>query len=1188
MYLKAVELQGFKSFPEKTRIAFEKDVTAVVGPNGSGKSNIADAILWVLGEQSTKTLRGGKMEDVIFGGTESRGAMGFAQVSLILDNTKRILEADGDEVMITRRCYRGGESEYCVNKEPLRLKDINDLFMDTGLGRAGYSIIGQGKISDIIAAKGEDRREVFEEAAGISRYRYRKDESERKLKRTDEELLRINDKTEELAMQLEPLKEQAEVAKKYLLLRDEKKELEISLWMENYDKLRARAEILSAEFASGEIKQNEARDALDRAYADTENISAAMREKDMEIETLRMTLGASEAETARYAGYIAVLKTNIGNNNENSERLKKEIADYRDKISDLDSAIAEKLERISVIDADIARIEEQLNEGKDRSKENAGVSNETTEKINLLSKRESEDEKLQAQYKTVLSMLAESLPELEALKKAAGEETEKANERLVLLEDRMSETRIEFEKEKTAAGEAEKILIKHRSAQSERENEIRKLFERCADLNVEIKSTASRILMLEEMEREYEGFGRAVKTVMREAGKGVLKGIHGPAASLIKTDDRFAVAIETALGASAQDIITDSVKDGKEAIELLKRDNGGRATFLPLDTIRGADTDIKRLPKGEKGFLGPATELVSCNARYSEIIRYLLGRTMVVETLADAVLISAKYDNRLRLVSLDGQIINAGGSMTGGSVAKGTGILSRAGELKSLNKRRAELTAEFEAKERELREAEENAAKAEKDQRTAEESFDAVRESVRKAQSEVEQTGLLLTAAREEIQNKENEKRAVSAKILENAVKTEETTRLSEEIQKSIEMTRREIEELTRSGNELRSAAGMIETELSLLRTDIASLEAERGAIANQAEQLAQIRGSTAKDEETRVESALETESKNKEIKEELRVKENRITELTAETETLKAAVSETNNLKLELEGRRTLQEKETRNKNNELLNAERICAGLKQKMVETELEEKQITDRLWDNYELSRTSAQARRRPIENMQKANRRLADINREMSILGNPNLGAIDEYERVGARFNYLTDQRDDIEKAKRELLDIIKDITGRMQEIFLREFTAVNESFGKTFAELFGGGRAALILEDEDNVLDCGIEIKVQPPGKTLGKMSLLSGGETALAAIALYFAILKVRPAPFCVMDEIETALDESNVAKFAAYLRKISDNTQIVIITHRRGTMEEADMLYGVTMQEKGVSKVIDLDLEEAEKSSA
>ena len=1002
LYLKALEIQGFKSFADKTRLTFEKNITAIVGPNGSGKSNISDAILWVMGEQRSKALRGSKMEDVIFGGTEKRGALGYAQVSLILDNSARIFDSDSSEIMLTRRYYRSGESEYYINKEAARLKDINSLLMDTGLGRDGYSIIGQGRIAEIVSSRSTDRREVFEEAAGISRFRYRKEEAERKLERTEENLVRINDKIEELEMQVGPLKKQAETAKQYLLLRDELRVQEISLWMASLDRLRQQNEAVQQEFDQVGMELEKARADLEALYASSEGIGERMHRKDIETEQARERLSAAEGETAKCESLAAVLRADKKSTQESLERMLSDIAEQENRVREVRKNI------------------------------------------------------------------------------------EQAEEKLKSLDDGLRDLNAENTRNTNALDGAR---MKVRS----REESLEELTEKVNRLAVDARTMDSRIKLLDDMQRDFEGFSKAVKGVMRESARGNLKGIHAPVANLIRTEDEFALAVETALGAAAQNIVTDTMADGRSAIEYLKRTDGGRATFLALDTVRG--TVMKNAPDRDPGFVGIASELVKCEERYGGIVDELLGRTVVAERLTDAIRMSKNNQNRLRIVTLDGQLISPGGAMTGGSSVRGSGILSRANELEKLRCQREKM--------------------------------------------------------------RENEKRSA--------------------------------QELERGKAELASVRYQLDMCLeqqSELKSKISSLEAEKRATLSGSAQMKLLLESLTGDSAERQKTVDAFRSRIADFDARISEREEELAALKKKADAIRGEIADISKSKLELEGKRTRADKEAQSRNAEILELERRSARIEQKKLAAELEEKQLLDKLWENYELSHSAAQALRQPVESIPKATKAVSELRGKINALGTPNLGAIEEFERVNTRYEFLSEQRADVNKAKGELLDIIKDITSQMETVFVERFKQINECFHETFLDLFGGGKAALRLEDENDVLNCGIEIKVQPPGKALSNISLMSGGEMAFVAIALYFAILKVRPTPFCVMDEIEAALDDANVNRYASYMRKMSDKTQFLVITHRRGTMEEADMLYGVTMQEKGVSTVIELDLETAQKT--
>ncbi|MEG0940534.1 MAG: chromosome segregation protein SMC [Oscillospiraceae bacterium] len=1183
MYLKALEMQGFKSFPDKTRLTFEKDITAIVGPNGSGKSNISDAILWVMGEQRSKALRGGKMEDVIFGGTEKRPKMGFAQVSLIIDNTGRIFDTDSTEVMITRRYYRSGDSEYYINRESVRLRDINELLMDTGLGRDGYSIIGQGKIADVVSAKSGDRRDLFEEAAGISRFRYRKDESERKLMHTDENLVRINDKIDELKIQVDPLKEQAEAAKKYLILRDELRLLEVSVWMETLDKLHEQAKTVNDDWERAKNELLQAQNDLAALYAASENFSEKMREKDLLAESARASLGVADGSCAECESELAVLENSAKHSAEREAQLLTELDEQGTRAAALENQIAQRHARVDEIRTELSTLDKQVEaitqslsqslEGED------GAKRETSKLFAEKSEKQSELSHLN----TVLSMLSDAAAEQGEADERRRRETHEANERREALAAQMADEKSALSKAEEKIDELKNVISGYNMRIDGRANKVKGLEENKTRLTIDLNSALSRISMLSEMEKEFEGYSKSVKTVMREHEHGTLKGVSGPVANLVKTDDRFTLAIETALGGAMQSIVVDTQEQGKAAIELLKRRDAGRATFLPISTIKGSE--LNRRPEGEEGYLGTALELARFDEKFKDVFSNLLGRTVVAETLGDAVKMSKRFDNKLRIVTLDGQLINSGGSMTGGSTAKNAGILSRANELKALQAKKDTLSSELTACSGRLSEASRELSSARYELQTAEFELKEAADAFRECEGTLRNTEFLLGEAQKAIEAFSNDA-ASATRRMEDAAKRASSAKTDiERLTAEVAGLDAKLTELSASSEQHEKQGRELSEKLSAIAEKRSSLTSESDTTLLAIAQLEELFDDLVGDGESRRQALSELAAEKEANSEAMRIANERLSAGREKAESIRAELTAINNQKLELEGKRTQSEKKAQEKNRELLDIERLSGSIEQKKLASEMEEKQIIDKLWDSYELSRTAAQSAREPVESVPAAAKRISSLRREINSMGTPNIGAIEEYERVSTRYNFLTEQRDDVEKAKNELEKIITEITKEMKEIFLREFKVIDESFRQTFLELFGGGRAALILEDEDDILNCGIEIKIQPPGKALSTLSLLSGGEMAFVAIALYFAIIKVRPTPFCVMDEIEAALDEANVDRYAAYMRCMTNNTQFIVITHRRGTMEEADMLYGVTMQEKGVSEVISVDLDEAEK---
>ena len=1185
MYLKALEIQGFKSFPDKTVLNFGEDITAIVGPNGSGKSNVSDAIRWVMGEQSSKSLRGAKMEDVIFGGTEKRSQMGFAQVTLVLDNTEHIFpRMEESEVAVTRRYYRSGESEYYINKQSVRLRDVNELFMDTGMGREGYSIVGQGKIDEILSVKSADRREIFEEAAGISKFRHRKEETERKLERTEENLVRINDKITELELQVGPLRSQAEKAKKYLILRDELRTLEISVWLENLDKIKTDSIKLNTDYALAQQELERANAALDELYAASEQFAEKAHANDMEQERLRTECAELDAKRSEENSAVAVLRTGIEHNRASIERVENDLRDQSGRAESLTAQIAAKHARIEELAAQAAELEEELRAFLAQAEELARTAGEAGSEVEALRAKEALAASDAADCRADVSAINAGLAELAERRAALEAESESVDGQLTEKRRAASASRRALEEAQEEADAVRNIISGHTLKMEGRVKREETARQKSIDLTMEKNNLDSRIHLLSEMEKEYEGFNKAVRLIMQAAEKNALRGVHGPVANLMTTDKRYAVAIEIALGAGMQNVVVDREEDAKSAINFLKQRDGGRATFLPLTAIRG---DVLREAGVEReyGYVGVASQLVQFDKRYTEIFNNLLGRTVVVEDMDCGIAIARKYSNRFRIVTLDGQVLNRGGSMTGGSVSRSAGILSRANELKELTARREALTEKLDAA---LREADE----AKRDLNAAQYELDVAREQQRGAEDAV----LRLTGEKKQYDMLLESLRAresdIAAELESITARTEELKKAAaareEEIKKheaEAARCRAESEEKLAGQNELQRDSAHLGDEIAARKSTLAGFTAERETTERALGDLETLAQQMRGDEDGRRALIEDYRAKIKAAEEEIAQHDAVTASLRADAEKRRAELAELAEAKLTLEGERSANDRRYR-ECNELLSQTQAAAGrLEQKRVTAAMEEKQILDKLWESYELSHSAAQEQRIELESVPKASRRINELKREINGLGNVNVGAIEEFDRVNTRYTYLTGQRDDVEKAKEELLGVIENITSEMTVIFKEQFALIRESFQETFLELFGGGKATLELEDENAVLDCGIEIKVQPPGKALKTLSLLSGGEKAFVAIALYFAILKVHPTPFCVMDEIEAALDEPNVIRVAHYMRRICDKTQFIVITHRRGTMEAADVLYGVTMQERGVSKVLTINMNDMAK---
>ena len=1184
MYLKALEIQGFKSFPDKTVLNFGEDITAIVGPNGSGKSNISDAIRWVMGEQNSRQLRGAKMEDVIFGGTEKRRAMGFAQVTLVIDNTEHIFNRDEAEVAVTRRYYRSGESEYYINRQSVRLKDVNELFMDTGMGREGYSIIGQGKIDEILSVRSDDRREVFEEAAGISKYRHRKEESERKLQRTEENLVRINDKITELELQVEPLRKQAETAKKYLVLRDELRTLEISVWLENLQKLKADRLKLQADFETAQADQKKAQDELDRVYAQAEECSRLLHENDCAAEEKRGRISALESAIGEHESAAAVARTTAQHHAETIERMDREMSESRSRTESLHEQMQVMARRMEEIDASARTLENEIAALCEEMRGSSDAAAAAAAQLEQLRRREAQEVAGAAQAQAELSAITAGSDEI-------AQRTAELTEELTQSEEKLTQTRREAaqnEKELLSAREEEQaaanIIGGHSLKMEGRQRRAKESIEQKNQLSLQEKTISDRIRLLSEMEKEYEGFSKAVKIVMRAAEARTLSGIHGPVGNLIHTDKDCSVAIEIALGGALQHIVVDTKNDGKNAIGLLKQRDGGRATFLPLDTIRGRSLRENGL-ENEYGFVGIASELVRCDGRYGSVIENLLGATVVVEDLDCGIQMAKRHDNRFRIVTLDGQVINAGGSMTGGSVSRNAGILSRSGELEQLHKKLKKIQSQ-------LQDATLLAESANRELQKAQYELEVARDQQRQANDRVltlegrkNHYDMLIESLEQQQESLRIQKENLQKRSTDDAGRMDTIRRTIADFTARAEETREEIEMLQRRQETARQGLGEMTDRLTEKKAQQAALSAEGESARRSMEDLSRLRESLEGEHTDRESLRAQMEQAMAQARAEVERQQQEARELRGGIEEHRQALQKLSEEKMALETRRSQTDRLSRTCNDTLLNCEREVTRLEGKLNGSALEEKQILDKLWERYELSHSDAQALRVELESVPKATRRIGELNREIKGLGAINIGAIEEFDRVNTRYTYLSDQRNDVEKAKEELLGIIEEITKQMTEIFATQFEILKQSFQETFLELFGGGRATLELEDENDILRCGIEIKAQPPGKQLKTLSLLSGGEKAFVAIALYFAILKVHPTPFCVMDEIEAALDESNVVRYARYMRRIAGKTQFIVITHRRGTMEEADVLYGITMQERGVSTVLTANLNELSK---
>lgn len=1183
MLLKSLEIHGFKSFPDKTVLRFDKGMTAVVGPNGSGKSNISDAIRWVLGEQSNKSLRGSKMEDVIFNGTEKRRPLGYAEVSLIIDNTDRLLDFDADDVKVTRRYYRSGDSEYLLNNATVRLKDVQLLFMDTGLGRDGYSIVGQGRIDDIVVSKSNDRREIFEEAAGIAKYRYRKTEAERRLAAAEENLVRLRDILQELEERIGPLAAQSEKAKKFLEYAGEKKILEIGLWLniirtskDTLRELNAKLELARTQYDAA----GEAADALDKQV---EEIGLNALALSAQMEQLRLDARRMEEEAANLDSQVAVLTNDIGHNKETIARLEGDIASS-------DSGDSRIQEDIALLEQEIAAKQQAIADGE---QERLRTADELEELVRNSDETSGQIQTLTAEAARLALALADTRVKMTGEQTTLNEITlhlSQVNAAITLRRQQDDAARAEWN---ACKKDYQEVLEQVESLQNtvngyqlrweSRASKLEAAKETADKLYLDAEEKIRRVKLLEELERNMEGFSGSVKAVVRQAERGALTGILGPVSRLVNTETAYALAIETALGAAAQNVVCQREEDAKRAIAYLKETKGGRATFLPLATVKGNRLDEKGL-ENEDGFVGIACDLITCDKTYDDVMRSLLGRIAVAEDLDYAVAIARRYHYRFRIVTLDGQVVNAGGSMTGGSAAKNAGLLSRRGEIERLQKDADALSQKAQAAREELRRLQQEAASVEAqlsgargELATAQEDRIRLEGECRRLEELVANNERILNESLSQVETlhtrAEEYRRQMAEAEKETAViekdKAQVEARLTELDGGRQSLTARR-EALSNRIADLKLQALGFEKEIEATRASIADLQSRRQDAAGYRERLREEIARVQAETDGIAENITQLQQQAADCREAVRATDAQVEELTA--------------ARMQGEQQQTVLRAQSREKLEERERAGREADRFEERCINAQNETDEVVRKLYEEYELTRTQAEELVEPIADIPAANHRLNELKAKIRALGSVNVDAIEEYKEVGERYEFLSAQVKDVEVSKSQLLKLIGELTEQMQVMFLERFHQINAHYGEVFAELFGGGTAELKLTDPDNVLESGIEMKVQPPGKVILNLASLSGGEKALAAIALLFAILKVTPSPFCVLDEIEAALDDVNVDRYARYIHRMEDKTQFIVITHRRGTMEEADVLYGVTMQERGVSKLLELRASEVE----
>ena len=1180
MVFKELEIQGFKSFPDKVKITFDAGVTGVVGPNGSGKSNLSDAVRWVLGETSSRQLRAaGKMEDVIFGGTRRRSAMGFASVRLTLDNTGHTLDVDADEVTIGRKYYRSGDSEYTINGQMCRLRDVYELLLDTGIGRDGYSVIGQGRIAEIVAAKSSERREIFEEACGIAKYRYRKTEAERRLAAAGENLERLRDILGELESRVGPLEKESAKAQKFLELSEQRKTLEVTLWTDSVHRARdtVRQQVRDYETAQADYERFDGE--AKAAEQEAEEIRMQAQQLTIAVERLNGDIRSITEQISGSDSRIAVLENDILRNEESIASLRSEIEAGEQDGAEADAAlqrhraVAAKMEAEGEkLAAEIDALNAELTKLADASNASGARKDTLRAEITDLTAKRTEAQVAQAAAEAAEETARQRLPALEQAVQEGTDQWETARQDLTDT-IRYREMLTENEKQLANVRSGLELKLKNRKAALDEADTVEQRLGR------ELDAARQRLSVLRELEKNMDGYQNSVKAVMRAAGARRLRGIIGPVSAILKVEPGCEVAVETALGAALQNIVVENEAAAKAAIALLRSDNAGRATFLPLDTVqpgvfRGRLSGTARL----------ASSLVQADARYDNIVSNLLGRIIVVEDINEASRVARDNGFRSRVVTMDGQVINAGGSFTGGSVQRSAGLFTRKQEMEELRIRAAKLQKDCLAAQEKTDQCKEqvDALQAELTA-TASEQITAANDRVR---AEAEQKRLEAAAA--QLETARNARRqeidTLQAALADSRAKAEDAAKLQAELTAKIDRRTAEMSRIAEGDDSFLTRQNALAQDLSAKRLEqvtrqkdaelaysqIAALEqrardaaARRTSLEESVAALAArsdaCRAEIADIRQTRADSQTTIAQKEAEIRE---ATQKRLARQQAETETLARA--------------------RTAADSREEMSRE--MARLAERKAAAESEYDQTVAKLWDEYQLSVSQAEALCVEFDSLPALRAQVADLRGKIRALGSVNVSAIEEYKEVKARYDALVTQVTDVEESRNELSRMISKLSAQMREIFTDSFRAINENFGRVFAELFGGGEASLMLEDESDVLSSGIGIRVAPPGKVIKNLEALSGGEQALVAISIYFAILAVNPAPFCILDEIEAALDDANVVRFAQYLRRVSDKTQFIVITHRRGTMEAANVLYGVTMQEDGVSKLLKLDLEQVD----
>ena len=1181
MYLKRLELQGFKSFADKTVLEFMPGITSIIGPNGSGKSNVSDAIRWVLGEQSMKSLRGTKSEDIIFAGTQNRKSLGFAEASLVFDNSDGKLPVEYTEVTVTRKIYRSGESGYFINKTPCRLKDVLELFMDTGIGKDGYSIIGQGKIDEILSNKSEDRRHIFEEAAGIVKYRVRKAESEKKLEHTKLNLLRINDILSEIELNIEPLKNQAEKAKKYLNLRDELKDIEVGLFIYNINTYKEKLEKIIEDEDILKTQNDEASNTMQKIAELKEKLKQEIDEITSNIENTQNLGLESEKEKERLNSEINITKERIANNKENFSRYDNEIEEIKTRISELEEEKKTKLDKKNNLFSNKEKFQKELDE---KEKELEELTKKLSSKeLEIEEKKKIVEQNTDNKYEKLnnISTIEANLENIEKRKKQINSEIDFNISELDstrLTREEISKTFQEIEAKRNGIV---KSLDKISSEKEKAEAKIKEYEDNINRLSSEYRIKESRLKFLKETEKEKEGYIRSVKNLLLDCEKNsnLKKGSHGVLANIIKTPKEYETAIEMALGASLQNIVTDTEQDAKKLVEHLRKNNLGRASFLPLASVKGKKLE-KYNSKGIDGILGIASDLVGFNSKYEQIVLSFLGRTVIVNNMDNAIALAKKNNYSFRIVTIKGDLINPSGAITGGSIAQKTvNILGRAREIEDLEKELKNIKSKIEKIEKEKGDYLNNNENVIEEISSLESSLQeidityasdkqkliSVEENISKVEKRIERL-------KEELKELDNQKQ----ENIKNKDQEELDIEKIEDENKELNIV---IEQFANLNKDNQDYIDDLNMDITNLKISVSSFDESETSIDEMVERI----NIDIENNNTSIENKI---NQKESISKDNLVLENTIKELEEKIKEIDERVASS--------GEEVIKLKQDRiDKNNELSKAEKdyenqfeVIEGLKEQLVKIDVKKEKleqdiesIINKLWEEYEITPNNAEEYKKP-DNVQATTKQVNKLRNQIKDLGSINIDSIEEYNQTKQRYDFMCEQRLDLEDGISKLKKVISDMTATMKTQFAKQFEIINKNFGEVFKELFGGGKAELKLTDEENILECGIDINVQPPGKKLQNMSLLSGGEKAFTAIALLFAILKINPSPFCVLDEIEAALDDVNVYRYADYLKKFTDNTQFLVITHRKGTMEAADTVYGITMEKSGISKLLSMKL--------